>query len=134
MHLNIFINLNSISPKLFMFVKVKVAQLCLTPLQPHGLNSPWNSPVQNTGMDSLSLLQGVLPTWGSNPGLTHCRQILYQLSHKGSPRILEWVVYPFSRGSSLIRNQTRVSCIASGFFTNWPIREALMMFASISNS
>ena len=35
------------------------------------------------------------PTQGSNPGLPHCRQILYQLSHKGSPRILEWVAYPF---------------------------------------
>ena len=35
------------------------------------------------------------PMQGSNPGLPHCRQILYQLSHKGSPRILEWVAYPF---------------------------------------
>ena len=45
-------------------------------------------------------------------------QILYQLSHKGSPRILEWVAYPFSSRSSQTRNQTRVSCIAGGFFTN----------------
>ena len=50
------------------------------------LYSPWNSPGQNTGMDSLSLLQGILPTQGSNPGLPHCRQIFYQLSHKGSPK------------------------------------------------
>ena len=42
------------------------------------------------------LLQGIFPTQGSNPGLLHCRWILYQLSHQGSPRILEWVVYPFS--------------------------------------
>ena len=41
---------------------------------------------------------------GSNPGLLHCRQILYQLSHKESPRILEWVAYPFSSGSSQARN------------------------------
>ena len=61
-------------------------------LQPHGLYSPWNSLGQNTGVGSLSLLQGNLP----NPGLQHCRRILYQLSHKGSPRILEWVTYPFS--------------------------------------
>ena len=54
-------------------------------LQPHGIYSPWNSPGQNTGVDSLSLLQGIFPTQGSNPGLPHCRQILYQLSHKGSP-------------------------------------------------
>jgi len=63
----------------------------------HGL---WNSPGQNTGVGSLSLLQGILPTQGPNPGLPHCRQILYQLSHKGSPRILEWIAYPFSSGSS----------------------------------
>ena len=49
---------------------------------------------------SLSLLQGIFPTQGSNPGLLHCRQILYQLSHQGSLRILEWVAFPFSRGSS----------------------------------
>ena len=63
---------------------------------PHGLHSPWNSPGQNTGVDSLSLLQGIFPTQGLNPGLPHCRWILYQLSHKGNPRILEWVAYPFS--------------------------------------
>ena len=78
---------------------------------------------QNTGVGSLSLLQGIFPTHGSNPGLPHCRQILYQLSHKESPRILEWVAYPFSRGSSWHRNQTGVSCTADGFFTNWAIRE-----------
>ena len=53
---------------------------------------------------SLSLLQGIFPTQRSNPGLLHCRQILYQLSHKRSPRTLEWVAYPFSRGSSRPRN------------------------------
>ena len=57
-------------------------------LQPHGLYSPWNSPGQNTGGGSLSLLQGIFPTEGSNRGLPHCRQILYQLSNQGSPRIL----------------------------------------------
>ena len=63
---------------------------------PHGLYSPWNSPGQNTRVGSLSLLQGTFPTQGSNPGLPYCRQILYQLSHQGRPRILEWVAYPFS--------------------------------------
>ena len=76
-------------------------------LQPHGLYSPWNSAGQNTGVGSLSLLWGIFPTQGSNPGLPHCRQILYQLSHQGSPRRLEWVAYPFSRGSSQPRNRTR---------------------------
>ena len=93
-------------------------------LQSHGLYSPWNSPGQNTGVGSLSLLQGIFPTQGSNPGLPHCRRILYQLSHEGSPRILEWVAYPFSSGSSWPRNWTGVSCIAGRFFTNWAIKEA----------
>ena len=51
-------------------------------LWPHGVYSPWNSPGQYTGVGSLSLLQGIFPTQGSNPGLSHCGQILYQLSHK----------------------------------------------------
>ena len=91
-------------------------------LWPHGLYSLWNSPGKNTGVGSLTLLQGIFPTQASNPGLLHCR-ILYQLSHQGSPRILEWVAYPFSSGSSRPRNRTGVSCIADGFFTNWAIRK-----------
>ena len=46
-------------------------------LRPHGLYSPWNSPGQNTGVGSLFLLQGIFPTQGLNPGLPHCRWILY---------------------------------------------------------
>ena len=53
-------------------------------LQPHGLYTPWNSPGQNTGVSSCSLLQGIFPTQGLNPGVPHCRWILYQLSHQGS--------------------------------------------------
>ena len=68
-------------------------------LRPHGLYSPWSSPGHNTGVGSHSLLQGIFSSQGSNPGLPHCRQILYQLSHQGSPRMLEWVAYPFSSGS-----------------------------------
>ena len=93
-------------------VKVKVASDSSCP---HGLYSPWNSPGQNTGVGCQSLLQGIFPTQGLNPDLSHCRSILYQLSHKGSPRILEWVAYPFSSRSSQPRNQTSVSCIAGGF-------------------
>ena len=74
-------------------------------LQPHGLCSPWNFPGQNTGGSSLALLQGIFPIQGLNPGLPHCRQLLYQLSHKGSAKILEWVAYPFSSGSSWPRNR-----------------------------
>ena len=56
-------------------------------LQPHAtpLYSPWNSPGQNTGVGSISLLQGIFPIQGQNPDLPHCRQILYQLSHQRSP-------------------------------------------------
>ena len=84
---------------------------------PHGLYSPWNSPGQNTGVGSLSFSRG-----SSQLRSPDCRWILYQLSHKGSPRILERVAYPFSKWSSRLRSWTRVSCIAGGFFTNWTIR------------
>ena len=52
-------------------------------LRPYGLNSPWNSPGQNTRISSRSLLQRIFQTQESNPGLLHCRQILYQLSYQG---------------------------------------------------
>ena len=55
-------------------------------LRSHGLYSPWNSLDQNTRLGSLSLLQGIFPTQRFNPGFPHCRWLLFQLSHKGSPR------------------------------------------------
>ena len=64
-------------------VKVKVAQSC--PTLCDSMDRPWNSPGPNTGVGSLSLLQGIFPTQGSKPGLQHYRQTLYHLSHKGSP-------------------------------------------------
>ena len=73
-------------------------------------------------MCCYALLQGIFPTYRSNPGLPHCRWIPYCLSHQGSPIILEWVSDPFSRGSSWPRNQTGVSCIAGRFFTSWATR------------
>ena len=85
---------------------------------PPGSSVHGDSPGKNAGVGCHAFLQGIFPTQGSNPGLPHCRQILYYLSHQGSPRILEWVAYPFSSGSSQPRNRTRVSCIACGFFTN----------------
>ena len=104
-------------------VKVQVTQWCPTLCNRMDC-SPWDSSGQNTGMGGCSLLQGIFPTQGSNPGLPHCRWILYQLSHQGSPRIPEWVDYPFSSGSSWPRNQTGVSCIAGRFFTSWATKEA----------
>ena len=81
-------------------------------LRPHGLYSPWNSPDQNTGVTSLSLLQGLFPSQGLNPGDPHFRRILYHLSHKGNPRRPGWVAYPFSREIFLTQelNQGRLHC------------------------
>ena len=94
------------------WTKVKVVGSCPT------LCNPMDYTVRGilqarSGMGSLSLLQGIFPTQGSNPGLLHCRQILYQLGHQGRRRILEWVAYSFSIGSFQPRNWTGVvSCIA----------------------
>ena len=62
-------------------------------LQPHEQYSPWNSSGQNTGVGSHFLLQGIFPTQGLNPGLLHCRRILYQLSHQGSPIPRESILF-----------------------------------------
>ena len=83
-------------------------------------------------MDSLSLLQGIFPTQGSNPGLPHFRQILYQLSYKGS-LILEWVAYPFSSGSSCPRDRTSLSCIAGRFFILY-LLSCSVQFSSVAQS
>ena len=82
-----------------------VAQSCPTLCDPVDCSPPdcsvhGNSPGKNTGVCCHALLQGTFPTQGWNPGLPLCRQILYCLSHQGSPRIPEWVAYLFSRGSS----------------------------------
>ena len=94
---------------------------------PQGSSVYGDSPGKNTGVGCHTLLQGTFQTQGSNPGLPHCRRILYHLSHQGSPRILEWVAYPFSRETSRPRNRTTVSCIAGGFFTSWGTQEALKL-------
>ena len=106
-----------------------VAQSCPTLYDPMDCSPPGasvyrDSPGKNTGVGCHALFQGIFPTQGSNPGLPHCRWILYHLSHKASPRILEWVVMPSSRRSSWPRNQTAVSCITGEFFTSWASREA----------
>ena len=93
-------------------------------LQPTRLLCPWGFSRQEYWMGWHDLLHGIFSIQGSNPGLMHFRQILYQLSHKGSPRILEWIAYPFSRGTSRPRNQTGVSCTAGGFFNSWATQQA----------
>ena len=101
-----------------------VAQFCPNLCDPMnysllGSSVHGDSPGKKTGVGCHVLFQGIFPTQISNPGLSHCRWILYQLSHKGSPRIQEWVAYPFSRGTSQPRNRTGVSCTSGGFFTSW---------------
>ena len=102
------------------------------PLWPHGLYrlySPWNSPGQNTGeFTSLYILKGIFPTQGLNPGLPHCRPVLYQLSHQRSPRILEWVAYFFSSESSQPRNWTRV------YWCHWSMKTLKFSRAFFHNS
>ena len=82
--------------------EVKVAQSCLTLCNP--VDSPWNSPGQNTGVGCHFLLQGIFPTQGSNPGLPHCRQIHYQLSHQGNPSTLWRTLKIGNFCSNFVRN------------------------------
>ena len=114
-----------------------VAQSCLTLCNPMDCSLPGStvhgdSPRKNTGVGCHALLQGIFPTQGLNPGLPHCWQLLYHLSRQGSPRILEWVAYSFSRGSSWLRNRTKVSCIAGAFLTSWATREVCMACSLIN--
>ena len=76
-----------------------------------------NSPGQNTGVGSLSLLQGIFPAQGSNPGLPHCRQILYQLSHKGSPVGSQWTLKILCFLFFLMFTGFKLKCSIS--FINW---------------
>ena len=107
-----------------------MAHLCPTLWDPMRCSLPGSlvhgdSPGKDTGVGCHALFQGFVPTQKWNPG--HCRQILYGLSHQESPRVLECVLYPFDKESSWPRNWTRVSCIASRFFTRWATKEALFV-------
>ena len=87
-------------------------------LQPSRLLCPWDFPGKNTGVGCQALLQGIFPTQGSNPGLLHCKWILYQLSYQGSPDI----------GISSVQSLSRVWL----FVTPWT--EAHQASLSITNS
>ena len=80
-------------------MKVKVSCSVMSDsLRSHRLYSPWNSPGQNTRVGSLFLLQGIFPTQGLNPGVLHCRRILYRLSHQGMDERVAYIlvrVYKF---------------------------------------
>ena len=121
----------------FTSVPCLVTQSCPTLCNPMDYSLPGSSvhgdsPGKNTGV-GCHVLQGIFQTQGLNKSLLHCRRILYRLNHQGSPRILEWVAYPFSMGSSQPRNRTGVSCIEGGLFTSWAIREALLNLKVILN-
>ena len=99
--------------------EVKIAQSCMTLWDPMDYTVPGILQARMLEWVAFPFSRGSFQPLGrSNPGLLHCRQILYQLSHQGSLRILEWAAYLFSSGSSWPRNQTGVSCITGGFFTN----------------
>ena len=107
-----------------------VAQSCLTLCDPMDCSPPGSSvhgdfSGKSTETGCHALLQGIFLTQRSDPGLLHCKWIVYCLSHQGSPRILEWVAHPFSRGTSRPRNWTGVSCIAGGFFASLATQEAV---------
>ena len=115
-----------------------VAQSCSNLCDPMNCNLPGSSvhggsSGKNTRVGCHTLLQGIFPTQGSNPHLPHCRYILYCLSYQGSPRILEWIAYPFSRGTSQPRSQTGVPCIAGGFLTSWATREFFVVVYILIN-
>ena len=104
---------------------------------PTRLCHQWDFPGKNTGVGCHFLLQGIFPTQGLNPGLLHCRQTLYPLSHQGSPNVpwspflgragvgknTGWVAIPFSRRSSWPRDWTQVSRTVGRRFTIWATRE-----------
>ena len=87
-------------------------------LWPHGLYSPWDSP-------GCSLLWGIFPTQGWNPGVVHCKGNSLPAEPPGKPKNIRVVTYPFSRGSSWPRDRIGVSCIADGFFTSWATWEVI---------
>ena len=71
-------------------------------LQSHGPYTPWNSPGWNTGVVAFPFSGGIFPTQGLNPGLPHCRQILYQLSRKGKPFVSEVTCFTTLEGKLLL--------------------------------
>ena len=85
---------------------------------------PWGFSRQKYWSGLACPSPGDLPNPGIELRSVHCHWILYQLSHKRSPKIWEWVAYPFSSRSSWPRNWTKVSCITVRFFIDWAIRES----------
>ena len=94
-----------------------------SPLKILVLYSSWNSPGQNTGVGSLSLLQEIYPTQGSNAGFPHCGQILYQLSHQESPKLYSpWGCKEFNMTEPLSYNA----------ITSYPLYEVDTLLYTVS--
>ena len=127
--------------------------LFVTPMDcsPPGSSVHEDSPGKNTAVGGHALLQRIFPTQGSNPGLPHCRQILYQLSPQGSPRILEWVAMPppgdlpnpgvkptlpaspALAGGPFILGYAGSSWLHKGFLQLWQVKPALRCGAQASH-
>ena len=104
-------------------------------LRPYGLNCPWNSPGQNTGVGSLSLLQGIFPTQGLEPGLLHCRRILYQLSHREAlstcnNAALHFTTILFQQPALLCMGEQTQVWLGNGKTHSWGTRKVLAGKAS----
>ena len=87
---------------------------------PPGSSIHGDSPGRILEWVAMPSSRGIFPTQWLNPGVPHCKQILYCLSNQGSLRILEWVAYPFFRGSSWPKNRTGVSCTADSLPAELP--------------
>ena len=91
---------------------------------------PLNSLGQNSGVGSLSLLQGIFPAQGLNPGLPHCRRILYQLSHKGSPNKTK----PFSKRTGHLFGATVLLNIFSSGPVDFKIQSVALSYTNNNSS
>ena len=97
-------------------------------LRPHG--HPQNSLSQNSGVGSLSLLQGIFPTQESNPSLPHCRQILYQMSRKGSPMYTIGIQFS-SVAQSCLTLCDPMDCSTPGFLSITDSRSILKLTSTM---
>ena len=118
---HIYIIFKILFPGLSQENEMKVAQACPTLCDPMDFSSPWNSSGKNTGVGSLSLLQGIFPTQGS--------------IHISGWFFTSWATREAQEyGPSWPRNWIGVSCIAGGFFTSWVTRETLLKPVQIYKS
>ena len=120
----------------FLFVSISPSDMSNS-LRPHGQYSarclcPWNPPGKKTGVGCPALLQRIFPAQELNLGLLSCRQILYHLSHQGSPNLSETLEKPFPTPGPLHVLLYLLYLTASGFDTN-PHPDLLKAFTSVSS-